>query len=195
MMRTLIKQTAVLAFCLAVTSVTRAASLPEQTKNWLINQLSFSDSFFVTLNKQRIAFQGCKQQEYQLAFTQEFGPAFQLQGIAHYEKARLHEGFVAQRVKSQAYEILSWWNFSSIRIGVGRKFRNEHEIALPMAQLLRLPTSRAVALHLEFAGMRDDHTVALSAVRETWQAQKNDLSLPWHRSLDNQLYLSYQIAF
>ncbi|QJR80614.1 hypothetical protein CA267_007395 [Alteromonas pelagimontana] len=166
----------------------------EQAGEWLTDQLALSDSLNVSFTKTKISFKGCSQREYRLAFVQEVTSGMELEAVIHYEEGKLDFGLTDQKVSSQAYEMISWWQMHNYRLGLGKKVVARHDIVSPLATGFTLPKSEAVAVYIELPGLFEAHTVAFAAIQESWTAQE-DMSLPWRTSRDNQLNVNYTIAF
>lgn len=169
-----------------------AADFSERASEWLGEALSVPGSLAVTLSKQKIMFKGCKQKEYQLAFSKTIAKNLDLEAIAHYEYGMVDFGVLNQKISTRSYELVSWWNRDDYRIGLSHKMQTEHELASPMTEHINLPMSQSVGLYVEMAGLNDDHIMVLSAVHESWE---NDDTMPWHQTQDNQIGLRYSMAF
>ena len=62
------------------------ASVVEKAQEWLNKYSDSDDTFSLTLTKNKIKFKGCKQKQYQLAFSQKLAPMFNVEAIVHYNK-------------------------------------------------------------------------------------------------------------
>lgn len=187
-----------LAFCavpflLIVSDVN--ADVVEETERWLNKYSNSDDSFSLSLIKNKIKFKGCKQKQYQLALNKRIGSMFNVEGIVHYNKGLLDYGVLSQRVKSHEYEVVSWWDSGDYRIGLSHKIRPQHEISLPVADSIQLPTSITSGLYVQFPFNEDSHLLTIGALRESWDSSDASISLPWRSSRDNQVTLQYAITF
>ena len=99
-------------------SISVSASAIEDAEQWLSEYVSLDDTFSIALSKNKIRFKGCKQKQYQLVVNQQFTKRFNVEAIVHYNKGLLDYGVLAQRVKSHEFEVVSWWDKGSYRVGL-----------------------------------------------------------------------------
>lgn len=180
--------------CLMMASAANA-SVVEKAQQWLNEYSDSDDTFSLTLTKNKIKFKGCKQKQYQLAFSQKLAPTFNIEAIVHYNKGLLDYGVLSQRVKSHEFEVVSWWNRGGYRLGLSHKVRPRHEMRIPVADTIRLPTSTTAGLYVEVPFNEDKHLLTVGALRESWESGDASLQLPWRSSRDNQVKLQYAITF
>lgn len=171
------------------------ASVVEKAQQWLNKYSDSDDIFSLTLTKNKIKFKGCKQKQYQLAFSQKIAPMFNIEAIVHYNKGLLDYGVLSQRVKSHEFEVVSWWDRGDYRLGLSHKVRPRHEMRIPVADTIRLPTSTTAGLYVEVPFNEDRHLLTIGAMRESWESGGASLQLPWRSSRDNQVKVQYAITF
>ena len=171
------------------------ASVVEKAQQWLNKYSDSDDIFSLTLTKNKIKFKGCKQKQYQLAFSQKIAPMFNIEAIVHYNKGLLDYGVLSQRVKSHEFEVVSWWDRGDYRLGLSHKVRPRHEMRIPVADTIRLPTSTTAGLYVEVPFNEDRHLLTVGAMRESWESGGSSLQLPWRSSRDNQVKVQYAITF
>lgn len=171
------------------------ASVVEKAQQWLNKYSDSDDIFSLTLTKNKIKFKGCKQKQYQLAFSQKIAPMFNIEAIVHYNKGLLDYGVLSQRVKSHEFEVVSWWDRGDYRLGLSHKVRPRHEMRIPVADTIRLPTSTTAGLYVEVPFNEDRHLLTVGAMRESWESGGASLQLPWRSSRDNQVKVQYAITF
>ena len=171
------------------------ASVVEKAQQWLNKYSDSDDIFSLTLTKNKIKFKGCKQKQYQLAFSQKIAPMFNIEAIVHYNKGLLDYGVLSQRVKSHEFEVVSWWDRGDYRLGLSHKVRPRHEMRIPVADTIRLPTSTTAGLYVEVPFNEDRHLLTVGAMRESWESGDASLQLPWRSSRDNQVKVQYAITF
>lgn len=171
------------------------ASVVEKAQEWLNQYADSEDTFSLTLTKNKIKFEGCKQKQYQLAFSQQIAPMFNIEAIVHYNKGTLAHGILSQRVRSHEFELVSWWDSGDYRVGLSHKVRPRHEMRIPVADTIRLPTSTSAGVYLEIPFKEDKHLLTIGALRESWESDGASLKLPWRASTDNQVKLHYAINF
>ncbi|AEF04798.1 hypothetical protein C7Y69_12890 [Alteromonas sp. KS69] len=176
-------------------SISVSASAIEDAEQWLSEYVSLDDTFSIALSKNKIRFKGCKQKQYQLVVNQQFTKRFNVEAIVHYNKGLLDYGVLAQRVKSHEFEVVSWWDKGSYRVGLSHKIRPEHEISIPVAEVIQLPTSTTASVYFEVPLMEERHTLTVAASRESWKSDSATIQLPWSKAHDNQVKLQYAIAF
>ncbi|NMH59992.1 hypothetical protein [Alteromonas ponticola] len=157
--------------------------------------LNRADDFAVTFSNKKLKFNGCKQREYELTMAQHLSPRMTIEATLHYEKGRLDYGVLNQKVSARGYQLASWYQLDGYALGVSNRVVSEHEINLPLADTIELPTSQALALNMRTKGLRETHELSLSAVRETWSAKNAALGLSWDKAYDNQLRMNYSIIF
>ncbi len=171
------------------------ASVVEKAQEWLNRYADSDDTFSLTLTKNKIKFEGCKQKQYQLAFSQQIAPMFNIEAIVHYNKGLLDNGVLSQRVRSHEFELVSWWDSGDYRLGLSHKVRPRHEMSIPVADTVRLPTSTSAGIYLEIPFKEDKHVLTIGALRESWESDGASFQLPWRSSRDNQVKLQYAINF
>jgi len=176
-------------------SFSASASALETAERWLNEYVSKDDRFSVALTKNKIRFKGCKQKQYQFVLNQKFTDSFNVQAIVHYNKGLLNYGVLTQRVKSHEYELVSWWDRGDYRVGLSHKIRPQHEISIPIADTIQLPTSITSGIYVEIPFVDAQHTLTIAALRESWAADDASMRLPWRTSHDSQVQLQYAIAF
>ncbi|WP_394222983.1 hypothetical protein [Alteromonas gracilis] len=171
------------------------ASLVEKAEQWLNNYSDSDDTFSLTLTKNRIKFKGCKQKQYQLAFSQKITPMFNVEAIVHYNKGLLEYGVLSQRVRSHEFEVVSWWDSGDYRVGLSHKVRPRHELSIPVTDRIQLPTSTSAGVYLEIPFKEDTHLLTLGAVRESWESDGASQEIAWRASRDSQVRVQYAITF
>ena len=171
------------------------ASVVEKAQEWLNKYSDSDDTFSLTLTKNKIKFKGCKQKQYQLAFSQKLAPMFNVEAIVHYNKGLLDYGVMSQRVRSHEFEVVSWWDRGDYRLGLSHKVRPRHEMSNPVADTIRLPTSTSAGLYVEIPFKEDKHLLTVGAMRESWESEGASMQLPWRSSRDNQVKVEYAITF
>ena len=102
---------------------------------------------------------------------------------------------LAQRVKSHEFEVVGWWNKGSYRVGLSHKIRPKHEISIPVAEVIQLPTSTTSSVYFEVPLIEERHTLTVAVSRESWKSASATIQLPWNEAHDNQVKLQYAIAF
>jgi len=180
--------------CITMASVANA-SVVEKAQQWLNKYTDSDDTFSLTLTKNKIKFKGCKQKQYQLALSQRIAPMFNIEAIVHYNKGLLDYGVLSQRVKSHEFEVVSWWDSGNYRVGLSHKVRPRHEMSVPVADTIQLPTSTSAGVYLEIPFKENKHLLTLGALRESWESDGASLQLPWRSSRDNQVKVQYAITF
>lgn len=168
-------------------------SLSDGAKDWLHSQ--FSDGLAVSFSKDKIAFKGCKQKSYQVDFTQTFETGMRLQGSLLYDKGSMSHGHLVQRVSTHAFQVASWWDYDDFSVGLSAMQQSRHQISLPFTQPINLPRSQTLGVHLQMPGFYDAHEWELIATHNKWTADQSEIALPWTNSYNNQLEVSYRIAF
>ncbi len=194
-MRRLTQLFLMLYTCFCLFPANACAAALERVERWF-GQHSFSDTpLSLSLTKNKIQFKGCKQKQYQLALNQQISPMFNVEAIIHYNKGLLNYGVLSQRVKSHEFELVSWWNTGTFRVGFSHKIRPRHEITVPVADTVRLPTSKTAGVYVELPFNEERHIITIGALQESWDADGGALTLPWRTSRDKQVTLQYVIAF
>ena len=171
------------------------ASVIEKAEQWLNSYSGNDNPFSLTLTKNKIQFKGCKQKQYQLAFSQQFTSQFNLEAVVYYNKGRLDDGVLSQRVRSHEFEVVSWWNRGDYRVGLSHKVRPRHEMRVPIAGAIQLPTSTTAGVYVEVPFNDNSHILTIGALQESWDSDSASATLPWRTSTDNQLTFQYAVAF
>lgn len=171
------------------------ADVLEKAQEWLNQYAEQDNTFTLSLTKNKIKFKGCKQKQYQLTFNQQLSSQFNIQAIVHYNKGLLDYGVLSQRVRSHEFEVVSWWDTGDFRLGLSHKVRPRHEISIPVADTIALPTSTTAGLYLEVPFKNNQHIVTFGALQESWNADSASFALPWRTSRDSQLTVQYAITF
>jgi len=171
------------------------ASVVEKAEQWLNQYSDSDDTFSLTLTKNKIKFKGCKQKQYQLAFSQKIAPMFNIEAIVHYSKGLLEYGVLSQRVRSHEFEVVSWWDNGDYRLGLSHKVRPRHELNIPVTDTIRLPTSTSACVYLEIPFKEDKHLLTFGAMRESWESDGASQEIAWRASRDSQVRVQYAITF
>jgi len=171
------------------------ASDVENAQEWLNKYVSSNDAFSLTLIKNKISFKGCKQKRYQLSLTQQLTPAFNIEARVNYNRGLLNYGVLSQRVRTHEFEVVSWWKGDGYRVGLSHKIKPEHEMSVPVADVIQLPTSTTAGLYVEVPFNASSHTLTIAALRESWDANNTALTLPWRDNHDSQIKVQYAMAF
>ncbi|MBU3020753.1 hypothetical protein [Aestuariibacter sp. A3R04] len=171
------------------------SSIGEQAESWLSEKVDVSDRISVSLSKNKIKFDGCRQKDYKLSVATSLTRNINVEAIARYGRGVLEFGVFNQRVTSRAYELITWWQQPNYRMGLASQLRPAHDLDLPMSGSFSLPDSTTFSVYLETQGWRDAHTLSFALRRESWRANSSDLVLSWDRSADNQIHLGYKIGF
>lgn len=171
------------------------ASVIEKAQQWLNSYSGDDNPFSLTFTKNKIQFKGCKQKQYQLSFSQQVSPYFNLEAVVHYNKGRLDYGVLSHRVRSHEFEVVSWWDTGDYRVGLSHKIRPQHEMRVPVAGAIRLPTSTTAGLYVEVPFNEDSHILTIGALQEAWDVDSASATLPWRASTDNKLTLQYAVSF
>lgn len=180
--------------CLLVSTVASASAV-EKAERWINQYTSDDNAFSVSLTKNKIQFKGCKQKQYQLALSQQISPQFNVEAVVHYNKGLLDYGVLSQRVRSHEFELVSWWDKGDYRVGLSHKVRPRHEMRIPVADTIQLPTSRTAGIYLEVPFKENSHLLTIGALQESWEADGASLTLPWRTSRDNQVKVQYAFTF
>ncbi|MCW8109792.1 hypothetical protein OPS25_14895 [Alteromonas ponticola] len=183
------------ALALAGSSCFAATSYSSDLGNAITDYLNRADDFAVTFTKKKLRFNGYKQREYELTMAQHLSPRMTIEATLHYEKGRQDYGVLNQKVSSKGYQLASWYQMGSYAWGISNRVVSAHEINIPLAETIDLPTSQAVSLNMRTEGFRDTHHLLFSAVREKWSAENPALGLSWNKAYDNQLRMNYSIVF
>ncbi len=97
--------------------------------------------------------------------------------------------------ESHEFEVVSWWDRGDYRLGLSHKVRPRHEMSIPVADTIRLPTSTSAGLYVEIPFKEDKHLLTVGAMRESWESEGASMQLPWRSSRDNQVKVEYAITF
>lgn len=170
-----------------------AASAPVE---WLKKTITDEADVAISMEKQKLSFKGCRQRQYVLSVSKSVSDSWDVEAIAHYNKGSLQFGVLRQQVRTRAVEVIAWWQQQGYRIGLMHKARPQHDVALPMGDTLRLPTSQTTGLYVDMPFEGDSHqSLRLAALHETWSASGASVDVPWNRARDSQLSLQYSVAF
>ena len=115
--------------------------------------------------------------------------------MVNYNKGQLDDGVLSQRVRSHEFEVVSWWDRGDYRVGLSHKVRPRHEMRVPIAGAIQLPTSTTAGVYVEVPFNDNSHILTIGALQESWDSDSASATLPWRTSTDNQLTFQYAVAF
>ncbi|MEC7690778.1 MAG: hypothetical protein VYE47_08215 [Pseudomonadota bacterium] len=193
----MLKQVTTLALCALLTPQVclASSSIGDQAEAWLEEKLDYSGDISVSLSKNKIRFNGCRQKDYKLSLATRISDTVNLEAVASYGRAVMDFGVFSQRVTSRAYELITWWEQPAYRVGVASGVRPAHDIDLPVSGSFALPDSNTVSVYLETEGAEENHTMSFAVRRETWHGDTSDITLSQDKSYDNQVQLGYRVSF
>lgn len=180
---------------LAPGTCSASASFGEKAEEWLSDKIDIADAVSVSLSKNKIKFDGCRQKDYRLSIATSLTSAINVEAVARYGRGVLEFGVFNQRVTSRAYELITWWQQPDYRMGLASQLRPAHSLDLPMSGSFALPDSTTFSVYFETEGWQEAHTLSFALRRESWRANSSDLTLSWDRSADNQIQMAYRIGF
>ncbi len=186
--------TAIFIYSLCLPLTVRASAV-ERAEKWLNQYAERGDVFSLSLTKNKIKFEGCKQKQYQLALSHKVTNELNIDAVVYYNKGLLDFGVLTQRVRSHEFEVVGWWNKKGYRIGLSHKVRPRHTMTLPLSDTVYLPTSTTAGVYIELPLANNNHLLTLGAMQESWDGNSASINLPWRSSKDNQITLTYAITY
>ena len=167
--------------------------LKSSLEKWLGN--GFGQQLQVSVNKQKIQFEGCKQKAYELYVSKPFAENFSIVMSLAYGKGKTSWGVFSQTVIVKQYRIVPKWHFEGFSVGVGMSVQQAHRLRTSHGPDINLPLQKQWTVEADLPAFADNHTTRIAMVHEQWQAEDVGLSSSNYSAKNTGVNLSYSILF
>lgn len=160
----------ILLSCLLHTSTCFAGSERlDFAKGWLASWVP--EHLELNVASSGVKFNGCKQKEYQLQFSQPIGDSFEIESVVSYAKAKLSWGVFSQKLSVKQLSFVPRYHlFHDLSLGFGVITQSAVEFKSVLGLQFDLPANTEWLLSARTKGFTAKHSWELSVSSQKWDA-------------------------
>ncbi|MCV2884343.1 hypothetical protein OE749_06515 [Aestuariibacter sp. AA17] len=169
--------------------------------NWVDNSVkwlksSLPDSTQLEFQKNRFKGIGCLHEEYELTFTQPLHSDWDIEFSVSQAKGELNWGMYSQKVRTERFGVMPTYSLTdSVKLGIGYIYQSAPDFRSMQGEDTQLAASRHWVIKTEMPGFQNDHTMNVSVVSSSWNAQNSAGNWMERGAVDTKLMLTYEVKF
>ncbi|MCF2948784.1 hypothetical protein L0668_11750 [Paraglaciecola aquimarina] len=141
-------------------------------KNWLATWMP--EHFDLDVASSGVKFNGCKQKEYQLQFSQPVGDNFVIESVVSYAKAKLSWGVFSQKLSVKELVFVPRYKLShNLSLGFGVITQSATEFKSVLGLQFDLPANTEWLVSARAEGFATKHSWELSLSSQKWDVIRN----------------------
>ncbi|MGJ8682489.1 hypothetical protein [Paraglaciecola sp.] len=140
-------------------------------KSWLTSWMPAQ--FDLNVASSGVKFNGCKQKEYQLQYSQPFGENFVIESSVSYAKAKLSWGVFSQKLAVKEIAFIPRYHLShKFSLGIGVITQSATEFKSVLGLQFDLPANTELLLSARTQGFAAKHSWEFSVSSQKWDATR-----------------------